>query len=338
VLSPVPRLGVHLALGGGLRKAAERAGAIGATAVQVFADNPTAWRRRAAPPTHLDTFRTRLAELDIDPVAIHASYLVNLAGPDPRFREDSIAVLASELSAARRFGARFVNVHTGSHRDTSIAEGMARVADGVVAALARSDEAAAGERPSDESSPGEARVADPPVLVLENASGGGWSIGTTVEELAEIAEAAAARGVPESRLAFCLDTAHAWGAGYGIDDPGAIDSLIATIDRELGLERLPLIHLNDSRSERGSRRDWHEHIGGGRIGELGLGHVVRHEALRRAAFILETPGMLEGYDAINLSRVRALFAGERLEPLPPEAFQLPPGRTRKAAPPSEPEA
>lgn len=329
MVSQGPRLGVHLQLGGGLLRAAERAGEIGATAVQVFADNPTAWRRRAAIPLKLPAFRARLAELGVETIAIHASYLVNLAGPEPGFRRDSIAVLATELAAGRHFGARFVNVHTGSHRDTSVKAGIRRLVDGIVEVLDRADtdDLAAGDAANERR--------DTPMLVLENASGGGWSVGGKIEELARVAERAAARGVPDERLGFCLDSAHAWGAGYRMDDPESIDRLLEGFDRELGLARLVMVHLNDSRSEPGSRTDRHEHLGGGLIGARGLGHLLRHPAVGQATFILETPGMDQGYDAVNLGRARALLAGEALEPLPPDAFQLPTRRSRGAAPPDD---
>ena len=305
-----PRIGVHLKLRRGLARAAERAGEIGARTVQVFVDNPTAWKRRTAPPRGLDEFRTRMAELDIVPVAVHASYLVNLAGPDPGFRASSIGVLASDMAAAAGYGARLVNVHIGSHRDTSIDAGIERVAAAVAEVLARSGDSqpAAGGSPE-------------PVLVLENAAGGGWSVGSTIEELARIAERAASIGVAEDRLAFCIDVAHAWGAGVAMDDPTAIDRWLTSFDRELGLRRLAMIHLNDSRSERGSRTDRHEHVGAGRIGPRGLAHLLTHPSLGAVPFILETP-MDDGYDAINLARARALVAGATLEPLPPAAFQL----------------
>jgi len=274
---PPPRLGVHLPLGAGLLRAAERAGAIGAQAIQVFADNPSAWQRRAAPPARLPEFRARLEALDIRPIAIHASYLVNLAGPDPAFRASSIRVLESDLRAAPGYGARFVNVHTGSHRDTTAPEGIARVADGVAEVLGEVNGAAEGA-----------------MLVLENAAGGGWSLGATVEETAEIANAAAARGVRT--------------------------------------ERLVMVHLNDTRSERGSRQDRHEHIGAGRIGVTGLHHLLTHPAMASVPMILETPGMDEGYDAINLRRAEAVLAGTPLGTLPAEAFDLSSRRNRSAAP------
>jgi deoxyribonuclease-4 len=165
------------------------------------------------------------------------------------------------------------------------------------------------------------------VLALENAAGSGWALGTTIEELAQIAERAAATGVPEARLGFCLDVAHAWGAGVAMDDPDAIDAWLAAFDRELGLARLAMVHLNDSRSGRGSRTDRHEHVGAGRIGARGLGHLLTHPRLGAVPFVLETPGMDEGYDAINLERCRALIAGAPLDALPPAAFQL----SRRAA-------
>jgi deoxyribonuclease IV len=327
---PGPRIGVHLGLKRGLRRAALRAGEIGAQTVQVFVDNPTAWRRRAAPPRHLGEFRSRLDELDIRPVAVHAAYLVNLAGPEPAFRASSISVLAADMVAGQGYGAAIVNVHTGSHRDTSVAEGVERIATAVAEVLARvaaasevmdsptggqsGDAGAAPERSS-----GSALA---PVLALENAAGGGWAVGSSIEELSAIAERAGALGVPDASLGFCLDTAHAWGAGIAMDEPDAIDAWLGAFDRELGLGRLVMVHLNDSRSERGSRTDRHEHVGAGRIGPRGLGHLLRDPLLRDRPFVLETPGMDDGYDLINLERCRALVAGLELDPLPEAAFKV----------------
>ena len=290
----------------------------------MFVDNPTAWKRRTAPPRGLDAFRARLDELDVRPVAVHASYLVNLAGPDPRFRADSIAVLASDMAAAAGYGARIVNVHTGSHRETSVEAGVERVASAVSEVLRRSRR----ERRS-----GDAASDDEPVLTLENAAGGGFSVGATIEEFVRIAERAAALGVADRRLGFCLDVAHAWGAGVAMDDPDAIDAWLEAFDRELGRDRLVMLHLNDSRSERGSRTDRHEHIGAGRIGARGLAHLLGHPRLRDVPFVLETPGMDEGYDRTNLERCRLLLAGEPLPTLPEAAFRL--SRRAAASAPAE---
>ncbi|TAK02066.1 MAG: deoxyribonuclease IV [Chloroflexota bacterium] len=310
-----PRIGAHLPLGTGMVRAAHRAAEIGATAIQVFADNPTAWKRRAAPPRALPAFREALTAHDVAPVVIHAAYLVNLAGPERDFAARSRAVLEAELRAAPGFGARFVNVHTGSHRDTSVGAGIRRIARAVARTLE-----AVGDGP------------DAAMVVLENSVGGGWAVGSTVSELARIADAAAKLGVSEHRLGFCLDVAHAWGAGIRLDEPRVIDRFLEDVERRIGLRRLVVVHFNDSRSEPGSRLDRHEHLGGGRIGERGLGHLIRHPALRHAAFIMETPGMEAGYDLVNVARAHDLMAGRRLEPLPAAAFQLKGSRSRGAAP------
>lgn len=324
------RLGAHLALAGGMVKAADRAIEIGATALQVFGDNPTARQRRAAPSPEIPAFRARLASAGIAPLAIHASYLINLAGSDPAHHERSVALLAAELRAARRFGATIVNVHIGSHGGAGVGDGIERLVTAVKRALDeedRSDPDDATEADADD------WVATPPATItLENSAGSGFGLGVDLEELGAIADALEAAALPTARIGFCLDTAHAWSAGHDLADPDTIDAFVDRFDRRIGLERLALIHLNDSNAERGSRLDRHEHIGAGRIGERGLAHLLRHSRLAGVPWILETPGMDEGYDAINLARASALIAGEPLEPLPPGAFTLRGSRARAATP------
>lgn len=315
------RLGAHLPLGTGMVRAVERAHEIGATALQVFADNPTAWRRRAAPPVEQPAFRQRLEALDIGPVAIHAAYLINLAGPDPDFHEKSIAMLAHELRTAPGFRARFVNVHIGSHRGTGAETGTRRVAEAVERVLGEVDDGP-----------------DAATLVLENSAGGGFGIGATIDELTAIAEAMAARGIPDGRVGFCLDVAHAWGAGHDFSDPAGIDAFLEAFDERIGLRRLVMIHLNDSKSEFGSHTDRHEHLGAGRVGEAGIAHVLRHPRLAHATYYLETPGMDQGYDAVNVRRAYDLAAGRPLEPLPPEAMHVRGSRARTAPAPSPEDA
>ncbi len=292
-------------------KAVERAQTIGANALQVFADNPTAWRRRAEPPRELPAFRDRLVAYDIAPVAIHAPYLINLAGPDETFFARSISVLAHDLRAAPGFLARYFNVHIGSHMDTGVAVGVARVAEGIRLALTEVDDAP-----------------DSTMVVLENAAGSGYGLGSDLTELAAIAEAVDAQGVRSGRVGFCLDTAHAWGAGIDLADPVETDRFLDDFDARIGLDRLVMIHLNDSKAERGSRLDRHEHVGAGKIGPAGLAHLLCHPALTHVTFFLETPGMDEGYDAVNMGRARDLMAGRPLAVLPPEAMTVRGSRSR----------
>ena len=309
------RLGAHLPLAAGLVRAADRAAAIGASAMQVFVDNPTSWRRRSTLPRELPAFRERLAAGDIAPLSVHAPYLVNLAGPDEEAWEQSIELVANELRVAVAYGAAFVNLHTGSHRGAGPEAGTRRLAEG----LRRAIEAAGDET---------AGVA----LVLENGSGGGFGLGASAEELGAIARAAAALDVPIGRLGFCLDTAHLWAAGYGVDTIEGADALLAAFDAQVGLDRLRMVHLNDSRSALGSGSDRHEHLGGGSIGAAGLARFLVHPGLAHVVYIVETPGMEEGWDAVNLTRARALAAGQPLDPLPPAAFHTRSARGRAAPP------
>jgi deoxyribonuclease IV len=321
------RLGAHLALGDAMVKAADRAIAIGADALQVFTDNPIAWQRRAEPSPEIDEFRSVLAAHDVAPLAVHASYLINLAGSDETLRARSLELLASELATADRFGARFVNVHTGSHGGSGREVGIERLAEGIAQTLGT------------ETATSTATMSDPghgPVITLENSSGGGAGLGVDLDEWVAIARAIARAGIDRARVAFCIDTAHLWGAGIDASAPAAIDDLLSAFDGEIGLDRLPLIHLNDTKAELGSRMDRHEHLGAGRIGAIGLAHVLRHPRLAGVAYILETPGMDEGYDAINLDRALALARGEPLTPLPPGALSLRGSRMRHATPPAEP--
>jgi deoxyribonuclease IV len=307
------RIGAHLPLGAGMVKAVNRAAEIGADAIQIFSDNPTAWRRRATPPVALSAFRSRLEALAIGPLAIHASYLINLAGPDEDFFTKSVGLLASELQTAGLYGARFVNLHIGSHRGAGPAAGAARVAEGVALAFE-----AAGDDIGDA------------LLVLENSAGGGFGLGASVDELAMVLDSIAATGLPVERVGLCLDTAHLWGAGVRLDRPAELDGFLDALAIRIGIERVVMVHLNDSKSEPGSHSDRHQHLGAGRIGEAGMRDVFCHPLLAQATFYLETPGMDEGYDAINVARARDLMAGRPLAVLPPEALEMRGSRSRSA--------
>ncbi len=299
-------------------KAVDRAHAIGAGALQVFVDNPTAWKRRQDPPAEGAAFRARLTDHDISPVAVHASYLVNLAGPEEGLFGRSVGVLASDLRAAPGFSGRFVNVHVGSHRGAGIAAGIARLVDGLSLVL---DEVDGGP--------------DAAMIVLENSAGSGFGLGVDIDQLAAIADGAAARGLAADRIGFCIDTAHAWAAGIDFSKPDAIDAFLGDFDARIGLGRLVMVHLNDSKSELGSHVDRHEHLGAGQIGVAGLGHLLRHPGLAHATYYLETPGMDTGYDAINMTRAHDIAAGRPLAALPPEAMNLPGSRARTG--PARPE-
>ena len=309
-------IGPHLPLAGGLVRAAERAEQIGAGTIQVFTDNPTAWRRRAAPPAELAEFRARLAAANIGPIAVHAPYLVNLCGANDDFWARSVTTMANELVVGREFGAGFVVMHVGSHRGLERATGIERLVRGMAAVLAEAD-ATVKSAHLDGAANGSL-----PRLVLENAAGTGDGIGSTLEDMADIMSAAAAAGLPLERLGICLDTAHLWGAGYDIGDSSWLDTFVERTERLIGRAALAALHLNDSRTELGSRLDRHEHIGAGKMGHEGLRDLLNHPWLGSLPTYLETPGMDAGYDAINLERALLLADGQPLPKLPSEAFTM----------------
>jgi deoxyribonuclease-4 len=314
-----PRVGIHLGVGSGLMKAAHRARQIGATALQIFSDNPTAWRRRQEPPKDAPLFIAYTEREGIAPIAIHGSYLINLAGGTEPFASQSREGLIYEVRRAPEYGASLVNTHIGSHRGSGNPAGLRRIAENVAAVLA--------ETPPDVR------------LVLVNSAGGGDNIGSTIEQLAEIVDATGQLApVGIDQLAFCLDTAHLWGAGYDVATAEGVAGVVDRFAELVGLDRLALVHFNDSKSERGSRSDRHEHVGAGRIGPEGMGSLLRDARLRAGTtFILETPGVESGYDAVNLRRAWLLYSGAgELPQLPPRAFRMSrrstrvgPGRARQ---------
>ncbi len=238
---------------------------------------------------------------------------MNLAGADPDFHRRSVDVLANELRVAQAYGARFVNVHVGSHRGEGAAAGIRQLARGVREVMDLVDGAAPDV-----------------LLVLENGSGGGFGLGASMEELGEIEQAIADTGVDRGRYGYCLDTAHLWGAGYPLHTAVGVDGTLEAFDELVGLGRLHMIHLNDSRSEIGSRQDRHEHVGAGRIGAEGMARIITHPGLDHVAYYLETPGMDDGYDAVNVARVLDLANGRPLADLPAAAFHTRSSKGRSA--------
>jgi deoxyribonuclease-4 len=289
-----PRIGAHLSTRSGLAWAARRAHEVGASTVQVFTDDPKAWSPRTEPRPDAES-RELLDALGIE-VLVHASYLVNLASPDPEIHARSVERLRHEMAAAASLGASVVTTHVGSHRGSGVSAGIERTGDALAHIL---DEWSAVDGPV-------------PRLVLEVSAGQGDGLGVTVEELGAILDAAERRGVGRDELGICLDTAHLWATGHRLDEPDAIDELVAQMDRILGPSAVALLHLNDSQVVRGARQDRHEHLGEGRIGERGLGHLVRHPRFARLPMVLETPDMADGWDAINVARAHALARGEPL--------------------------
>ena len=275
-------IGAHCSASGGLWRTIERAAEIEAEAVQFFGASPRAWRPTNHKPEAYERFRTLRAESGIGQAWLHGSYLVSLAARSEEQHEKSVASVVNALSVAARAGADGVVLHSGSH----LGRGFEAVLPEVVSALARIfDEAPEG-----------------PLLALETAAGQQGPIGGNFAELGAILDAS---GSP--RLRVCLDTCHAFAAGYDIATPEGMADTLEEFEREIGLDLLAVIHANDSKQELGSGRDRHENIGDGHIGYEGFRTILAEPAFAGRALLLEVPGIEgDGPDLENVRRLKRL--------------------------------
>ncbi len=277
------RVGAHVSASGGLGKAIDRAQDIGAEAIQIFASSPRAWAFRPPSEENVTDFRVKADEADVTPVFIHGSYLVNIGGTDDLVVK-SVDLLAKNMAVASQIGAAGVIFHGGSHRGA----GFDAIFEQAVTAIQDVLEA---------SPPG----AD---LILENSAGMGSHVGSSFGEMGRLIAA-----VDSPNMKVCLDTQHSHAAGYGIADPDGVEAAMAEFDDEIGLDRLAVVHANDSKIKFGSGVDRHENIGEGDIGVKGFETIMGHDAFRSVPFILEVPGFdKSGPDRENVDRLKAVRA------------------------------
>lgn len=260
------RAGAHVPTRGRLARAVDYAEAIGADALQLFVSNPRAWSPPSLRHAAVDEFQKRLGRSPVEAVFVHSTYLINVASPDPAFHRRSIDLAIAELGAAAAIGAHGLVIHAGAggagERDQAVARSAGAVRE--VASLG-----------------------GPPVL-LELTAGGAGAVASTIPQAAELLAA-----VDHPRVGLCLDTCHLFAAGYPLDDPDLARTPLDEL-RDLGLAaRLGLIHANDARDPRGSRRDRHEHPGLGTIGEAGFRALLSDPLLREATVLVETRGREE---------------------------------------------
>ena len=277
------RIGAHVSTSGGLDKGIDRAGEIGAEAVQFFASSPRMWRFRSPKEAEVLAFREKSESTGISPAFIHGSYLVNVGG-NPDLLGKSIESLVRTLEAASQLGAVGVIFHGGSHKGA----GFDAVFDQAIAALTLVLE----------------RTPDDARLIIENSAGMGSHIGSSFAEIGRMVEA-----LGNDRVGVCLDTQHSIAAGYNIIEASGIEAALDEFDREIGLDRLVVVHANDSKTPLGSGVDRHENIGEGSLGEAGFETIMGHDAFRDIPFILEVPGFGEdhkGPDKENVDRLKAV--------------------------------
>lgn len=275
-------IGGHVSSSGGIHTAVDRAESFGCEAVQIFTQSPRMWRPTNHDPANLERFKERAAEAGLHGVVCHALYLVNLAAPKDDVYEKSVAALKSTVEVACKIDADGVIFHVGSHLGSGFEAGLERVVPALLDCLESCSETT--------------------WLLIENTAGAGGTIGRSVEELAMLVD----RLDRHPRLGICLDSCHLYASGYDVTDRAALDALLDEVDREIGLDRLRALHVNDSKMPLGSNRDRHDNVGEGLMGE-GLGTFLGHPRLQGLPALLEVPGPDgQGVDASQIAAAKAL--------------------------------
>jgi deoxyribonuclease-4 len=278
-------LGAHMSIGGGVHRAIERARSIHCTTMQIFVKNNMQWFARPLQREEISAFLDHAQRAQLLSVFAHANYLINLAATNPQFYANSLRALSEELVRADQLGLPFLVLHPGAHLGAGEEAGLARIVESIDCILARLPKT-------------RTRIA------LETTAGQGSCLGHRFEHLAYII----ANVREPERLCVCLDTAHVFAAGYQLETEKLTKRMFADFDRTVGLERVVALHLNDSKTARGSRVDRHEHIGKGRIGLEAFRFIMRDRRFRRIPKVLETPkGKELREDVENMQTLRSLL-------------------------------
>jgi deoxyribonuclease IV len=245
------------------------------------------WRACTPDPGQVQLLRAARERLDVHPLVIHASYLINLASLDPEIRAKSIDGFRGELERAVAIGAEFLVIHPGSYRGHTVEEGIVAFADGMRDAAFKLKTG---------------KLA----VLLENTAGAGCHLGSRFEELKALRDLAG--GMTDVPIGFCLDTCHLLAAGFDVATEVGLRATLRAADKHLRLVNVHVIHANDSKGALGSHLDRHANIGEGHIGDAGFRRILRHPKLRGKPFILETPVDNEGDDRRNVEKLKSLAA------------------------------
>lgn len=282
-----PLLGAHVSIAGGVEKAVARGVEIGCNAIQIFTGNASRWKVKALTRDVVQKFRRDYEQSSIRYVAAHNSYLINLASPDEVLRSKSIAAFIEEMERCHALGIADLVMHPGAHMGRGVESGLYTLAESLRVIV--------------QQAPADVRI------LLENTAGQGTCLGSTFEELAEII-----RLVPEGGFAVCLDTCHAFAAGYDLGSSGGYSAVIERFDTLIGTESIALFHANDSKNPLGSRVDRHEHVGQGCIGSAGFEMLMKDRRFSGVAKIIETPGGENHcHDLDNLALLRRFESSEK---------------------------
>jgi len=276
------RFGFHISISGGFSKVVEKAEIRGCETIQFFSRNPRGWKYDSLDHDEAETFRTSIQSSNLSPLFLHLPYLPNVASKESKFYSRSIDSIVTDLERAEQLGAPYLIIHIGHQMESSEDEAIEAVAWAINQAFDR--------------------VRNSIVLLLENTAGQGTEIGYEFGQIKKIIE-----GVEErDRIGICLDTAHSFEAGYDLSNKDGIERTLETFDQTIDLKRLHLLHLNDSKTPLGSRKDRHWHIGEGYIGLEGFRNLVNHPLLRHLPGIMETPRKDTVEDLKNMGVIRSL--------------------------------
>lgn len=275
------RVGAHVSISGGPEKAVERQQEIRGNCGQIFAGSPRTWKVSEYEKEDGEVFQELRDDTDQNPYVIHSTYLVNLGTPKDDLFKKSLKCLQSELDAAEALGVEYVVFHPGAHTGSGRENGIERIAEGI----------------------DELEIPETVTLLLENTAGKGTTLGRSFGELRQIIENA---DTPDEKIGVCIDTCHAHAAGYNLVDEDGFQDFLQEIEEDLGLEAVKVLHLNDSKDERGSEKDNHEHIGEGNIGDKGFENIVNCEKLEELPMVLETPNSDEKGYKENVEKIRSL--------------------------------
>ena len=284
------RIGIHTSTAGALERSAIKARELGANTFQIFSASPRMWRARTPDKVQVKRLRELREKHDLRPLAIHDSYLINLAAPPSETRDKSIDGFRRELERALVIGADYLVTHPGNYKGLTIEQGILNVADAIALVW----------RQIDPNLKRNARLA----ILLENTAGAGAQLGGKLDELAAIRHLVSP--YLDLPVGYCLDTCHCYVSGFDLATEQGLAQLIQTASEVLGLDNVPVIHSNDAKMGLGSHCDRHAHIGSGYIGLEGFRRILNHPDLREKAFILETPVDKPGDDFRNVTALKEL--------------------------------
>jgi deoxyribonuclease IV len=276
--------GAHMSIAGGMHRAFERGHRVRCRTIQIFLKNSNQWKAKILNEQDRILFHHAQNKTSIDPVLAHDSYLINLASPDPDLHRKSLDAFVEEMKRANFLGIPCLVMHPGAHTGSGMKAGVARAAKALLQAL---------------------DIVEPPIgILLENTAGQGSSLGWRFEELAAILEQVG----NSNRVGICLDTCHAFAAGYDIRTEEGYEKTLREFDRLIGIEKIRAFHVNDSKKDLGSRVDRHFHIGKGFIGLDAFRFLVNDRRFISIPKILETPkGVDSRLDIQNLNTLKSLF-------------------------------